>query len=64
MLPPFVRFSAIFAGRARTALCAAVSDLRPRALAPGTGAAHNPPLSDAMPHDPDVSSDHLFAFDT
>lgn len=39
VLPPFVRFSAVFAGRARTALCAAVDDPRPRAaLAPGTAA--------------------------
>ncbi|CAB3234157.1 unnamed protein product [Arctia plantaginis] len=49
VLPPFVRFSAIFAGRAHTALCAAVSDLRPRAVAPGTGVAHNSPLSDMRP---------------
>lgn len=41
VLPPFARFSAVFAGRARTALCAAVDDLRPRAaLAPGTAYYH------------------------
>lgn len=60
VLPPFVRFSAVFAGRARTALCAAVDDPRPlAALAPGT-AHHHPTRSSRTPRAPDAGFSFRF----